>query len=112
MDSYTSSVMLAIAQILGCLLSTQLADSLGRKLLMIVSFMGSAVPLFVLSVFLYLTRIGYDLHAYSWLPVVCLSTVMFISAAGVYSVYSVCFVEILPSKVCTLYCLGYQVNQH
>lgn len=98
-DPYTSSCMLAIAQIFGCLVSTKLADSLGRKLLMISSFLGSATGLFIFSVYLYLNQNGYDLSAFSWLPVATLSFIMFIASAGVGSLYAVCFVEYLPTKV-------------
>lgn len=99
MDPLTSSIMLAFAQMMGGIFSTQLADSLGRKLSMIISFLGSAIGLFILSVYLYLNQNGYDLSSYSWIPVACLSFVMFISSAGVYALYAVCFVEHLPSKV-------------
>lgn len=99
LDPYTSSIMLAMAQIVGCLISTKLADSLGRKLLMITSFLGSATGLFILSVYLYLNQNGYDLSAFSWMPVTILSFIMFISSAGVGSLYAVCFVEYLPTKV-------------
>lgn len=40
MDPYLSSIMLAIAQIIGGLISGKLADSIGRRLLMIISFLG------------------------------------------------------------------------
>lgn len=99
MDPYTSSILLAFAQMMGGIFSTQLADSLGRKLSMIISFLGSAVGLFILSLYLYLIQNDYDLSEYSWLPVACLSFVMFISSAGVYALFGVCFVELLPSKV-------------
>lgn len=98
-DPYVSSIIIAIAQIFGCLFSAKLADSLGRKLLMIISFMGCATGLFIFALFLYLSKIGYDLSAYSWLPAVSVSFIMFIASAGVYTLHSVCFVEYLPSKV-------------
>lgn len=98
-DPYISSIILAVAQLIGCFFSTKLADSLGRKFLMITSFMGCAIGLFVFGMYLYLNQIGYDLSAYSWLPVASLSFIMFIASAGVYTLYSVCIVEYLPSKV-------------
>lgn len=102
MDANMSSIMLAVAQIFGGLASAQLADTLGRKVLMVVSFLGSAVALFLLTIYLYLTQNHYWLLQNSWLPVVCLSFIMFIASAGALSLYGVCFVESLPSKVRSL----------
>lgn len=99
-NPYTSSIISAIAQIIGCFFSAKLADSLGRKLLMIISFLGSASGLLVYALYLYLIQNGYNLSSYSWLPVTSISFIMFISSAGIYSLYSVCFIENLPSKVC------------
>lgn len=101
-DPYISSIILAVAQLFGCFFSTKLADSLGRKLMMIISFMGCAIGLFVFALYLYLNQNGYDLSVFSWLPVASLSFIMFIASAGVYTLYSVCFVEYLPTKVCKI----------
>lgn len=98
-DPYVSSMMLAIAQIIGGLFSGKLADSLGRKLLMITAFLGSAIGLFIYSLYLYLNKNGYDLTSYTWIPVATISFIMFTSSAGIYSILGVCFVEYLPSKV-------------
>ncbi|XP_031637651.1 facilitated trehalose transporter Tret1-like [Contarinia nasturtii] len=101
-DPYTSSIISAIAQIIGCFFSAKLADSLGRKLLMIISFLGSATGLFVYALYLYLIQNGYSLSSFSWLPVTSVSFIMFISSAGIYTLYSVCFIEYLPSKIRTI----------
>lgn len=99
MDPHMSSIMLAIAQIFGGLASAPLADTVGRRLLMIFSFLGSAIGLFVLSLYLYLNQNGYDLTQYSFIPVASLSFIMFIASAGVLSLFSVCFVESFSKKV-------------
>lgn len=98
-DPNVSSIMLALAQLIGCFVSTKLADSLGRKMLLNISFIGSATGLFIFALYLHLVQIGYDLSAYTWVPVASLSFIMFIASAGVYALFSVCFVEYLPSKV-------------
>lgn len=100
-DPYLASIILAVAQLVGGIFSTQLADTMGRKLSMILSFLGSAVALLILSVYLYLNEIGYIASAsYSWIPVTTLSFIMFASTAGILALYAVCFVEYLPTKVC------------
>lgn len=104
-DPNVSAIILAIAQILGGIASTTtLADTLGRKLTLIISFVGSSIGLFVLSLYLHLKKQhGYDLTEYSLVPVASISFVMFIASAGVISLFAVCFVESLPTKVQQFY---------
>lgn len=98
-DPHISSIVLAVVQIIGGLLSTSLSDTLGRKVLLIISLVGSALGLFCLSIYLYLDHIGFDLSNYSCIPIVCLSFVIFISCAGIANLSNVCTVENLPPKV-------------
>lgn len=72
-DPYTSSIITAVSLLFGALASTYLADILGRKLLNIISFLGSAVGLFSVALYQYLQLNDYDLSAYQWAPMVCLS---------------------------------------
>lgn len=98
-DSYVSSIILAVMQLIGTMMTGLLADKFGRKLLMVSSLLGCAIGLAVLSVYLYLVQCGYELKAFALLPVICLSFVIFIGSAGVVGLLSVCTVENLPSKV-------------
>lgn len=103
MDAYVASNILAAAQLVGGICSTQIADKLGRKLSMIISFLGSAIALLILTIYLYLNQFGYDLTtSYPWtavIPVASIAFTMFISSAGVLALFAVCFVEYLPTKV-------------
>lgn len=96
-----SSITIAVMQIVGSLFSAQFVDSIGRKLLIILSLVGNAVSLFVLASYTYLNHAGYDLSAYSWVPIASLSFEIFITSAGIVSLASVCAVEFIPSKVNT-----------
>lgn len=98
-DPYLSSIICATTPIFGSLLSTYLADILGRKLLNFISLLGSAFGLFGLSLFQYLKLNGYDMSALEWAPVVALSFVVFISSAGIIPLSIICSVENLPPKV-------------
>lgn len=102
LDPYLQSIFLAIALISGSLSTTYFADILGRKTLCIISFLGSAVGLLSLSLYHYLHLKCYDLSAFTWIPVISLSFVIFISAAGIMPMSMICGVEYLPSKVCTI----------
>lgn len=99
LDSFASSIGLAIALIFGSLSTTYLADRMGRKVLNIVSLTGSAIGLLGTALYHYLYLHDYDLSAYNWMPVVNLSFVVFISSAGVMPLALVCSIENLPSKV-------------
>lgn len=99
LDPYISSIMLAVALILGSLLTTYLADILGRRVLNLVSLMGSAIGLFATSLYYYLNLIGYDLQLFACVPIVSLSFVIFISSVGVMPLAFICSVEYLPPKV-------------
>lgn len=99
MNPHISSIVLAVVQIFGGLLSTSLSDTFGRKVLLVISLLGSALGLFSLSTYLYCDHIGYDLSTYSSLPVVCLSFVIFIVCAGIAPLSNVCTVENLPPEV-------------
>lgn len=104
-DSHISSVILAVALILGSLLSTYMADSLGRKIMNLISLLGSAIGLFAMGFYYHLYLSGYDLSDFFWVPVVSLSFVIFISSAGIVPLSIICSVEYLPTKVTTTHAI-------
>lgn len=99
---YVSTILMAVALTFGSLLTTFLADILGRRLLIIISLVGSVVGLLAMALHYYLYLIGYDLSSYKWVPVLSLSFVIFIAAAGITPLATVCSVENLPPKVRSL----------
>lgn len=127
-DPYTSSIITAVSLLLGALASAYLADILGRKLLNIISFLGSAIGLLLVALYQYLQLNDYDLSAYQWAPMVCLSVelhlkktssqfqtscefksfwyfyyrsfVIFISSAGITTLSILCCLEYTPPNVC------------
>lgn len=110
LDPFQSSILLATAQIIGGFLSARLADSLGRKRLMIISFLGSAIGEFVFALYSYFNEAGYEFSkSFSWIPVASLCMIMFISSGGVYALYGVIVVEHLPSKVC-IFAIGFKMK--
>lgn len=98
-DPHVSSIVMATMQIFGTMFSAQLADSLGRKLLSVISLVGSAIGNGTLALYMYLHLNGYDMTSYSWIPVTCISFVMFITSAGIISLCGIYTVENLPPKV-------------
>lgn len=101
-DSFQSLIMISSALIAGSFLSTYLADILGRKILNIISLVGSAIGLFTVAIYHYFYLHGYNMSAFVWIPVVSLSFVIFISSAGIISLAGICSIEYLPTKVCEI----------
>lgn len=100
MDPYFSSIMFAIALILGSFVATYLTDKLGRKFLNFISLVGAAIGMYALATYQYVRMHGIDLSAYAWIPVACLSFIIFISSAGITPLSVVCSLECMPPKVC------------
>lgn len=104
LDPSVSAVLLASMYIVGSLLTTYLADLLGRKKLNILSLIGSAIGLFSFALYQYLRLNGFNLSSFNWVPVLSLSFVILISTAGIMPLSIICSAENLPTKVCSLTC--------
>lgn len=100
-DPYISSIVLGVFQLAGPLLTSSLADKMGRKKVMIVSLLGSAVGQTALAVFAYLQKLNYELSSFAWVPVASMAFIIFIGALGVVPLSTLCTLEILPRKVRT-----------
>lgn len=98
-DPYVASILFAMALIFGTSLSTFVVDILGRKLTNIISLMGAAFGLLVLSAYQYFRLNGYDLSEYTWIPIACVSLVICMSSAGIIPLSMVCAVEYVSPKV-------------
>lgn len=99
-DSNISSIMMPVANLIGSLLTTYLADRIGRRILNIFSMFGSAAGLFALALYQYLYLNGFNVSTFVWIPVVSLAFCIFASSVGIQSLVYVCCVEYLPLKVC------------
>lgn len=97
-DAHNSTIMLGIVQILGNLSSTSLVERLGRKALLILSLAGSAIGLIIISIYLYLDTLAFDLSAFQWTPLVSLCFVVFSSSIGIIPLLMLCIVESVPAE--------------
>lgn len=98
-DPYVSSITIAIVQLGATLCTTTFSDTLGRRVLLIISFLGSAFGLLSFASYSYFKQFGYELKLFEWVPVASLSFVIFTSSAGVVPLFSLVTVENLTSKV-------------
>lgn len=63
-DPYISSIVIASVQIMGTLCTTHLSDSLGRKILLEISLLGSTFGLLSFSLYSYLKHNLSELNGY------------------------------------------------
>lgn len=94
-----SSIIIAVVQIIGGLVSTQMGDTFGRKTTLTISLLGSIVGLCSIAAYLYIHHIGYDVANFMWVPLVSLSFVIFITSAGIMALANICAVENFPLQV-------------
>ncbi|XP_070168756.1 facilitated trehalose transporter Tret1 isoform X1 [Polyergus mexicanus] len=78
----TSSIIVGVIMLFGSCLSTSLIEHMGRRLLLLISCMGTCVCHCVLGVFCYLQNLKYDTSAYGWIPIVALSIFVIVYAVG------------------------------
>lgn len=98
-DPYVASAIAALTQLLGIICSMVLVDVAGRKLLLLVSSIGTCICLVVTGVFTYLSKTGYDVTPIEWLPVVSLCGVILLGAIGITSLCYTIVTEIFPNDV-------------
>lgn len=99
MNPLTASIILAVALIFGSLVSSCIADTLGRKKSMLISLLMSAFGLLATALYNYLKISGHELSAFSWIPVAGVSIVVFSSSAGIGPLSLTCSAESVPTKV-------------
>lgn len=93
-----SSIVLAIMQLVGGVVSTQLYD-FRRKTKLYFSLSCSAFGLFTFSLYSYLRHSDYDVSRFLWLPVTSLSFVIFTSSVGIVTICNTCALENFSLKV-------------
>ena len=81
-STYTSTVIVGVILVLGSVASIFLADSLGRRILLMSSWTFQSAALIILGVYLFVKDLGCDVNAWKVLPVLCLSVFSFSFVAG------------------------------
>lgn len=98
-DANVASIVMGVFQVCGNYAASHLMDRFGRRSSHIVSAAGSTISLTATGLYVYLVRSGWDLSAFSAVPVVLLSFFIFICAIGVIPVPFIVMVEVMPAKV-------------
>lgn len=100
MDAGWAAITVGAIQLVGSYTASLLIDRLGRKLLMVVSFAGTAICHAILASYVYISdETTIDVKSLNWIPVVAFSAMIFIAACGAMPVPYVLLGEILPDKI-------------
>lgn len=89
-----SAIVIAAIQLLANIIAAVLADSAGRKVLLIVSSTGTGLGLACMACY---TMLGSD--EAQWIPLVAFSSAVFMCSLGVFGLPFVVISEIMPEKV-------------
>ncbi|XP_055633151.1 uncharacterized protein LOC129773563 [Toxorhynchites rutilus septentrionalis] len=94
-----SSIIVAIIQLVGTVVAFALVDNIGRKILLLISTIGTMAGLFALGLFSFLKHDGHDLNQLDFLPIASLSFTILLASIGILPLPLVIIAEVLPQKI-------------
>uniref|UniRef100_A0A0A9VQH4 Facilitated trehalose transporter Tret1 n=1 Tax=Lygus hesperus TaxID=30085 RepID=A0A0A9VQH4_LYGHE len=100
LEANDSAIVTAVLNLVASFMNLLLIDRFGRKPLLYISFIGGAVSLSILTVFLYILQNGgMDISHVGWIPIGSLGTFIFCYGIGLASVPGVLMNEMTPTNV-------------
>lgn len=94
-----SSIVVGTIQLAGTISASSVVERVGRKPLILVSAYGSAMCVAVMGLHAMLKDLNVDVSSFAWVPLVCLSLLVFVAANGAQSVPFVVLGEIFAQDV-------------
>lgn len=94
-----SSIVVGTIQLAGTISATSIVERAGRKPLILVSAYGSAMFVGIMGLHAMLKDLDVDVSSFSWVPLVCLSLLVFVAANGAQSLPMVVIGEIFSQDV-------------
>uniref|UniRef100_A0A146KZF3 Facilitated trehalose transporter Tret1 n=1 Tax=Lygus hesperus TaxID=30085 RepID=A0A146KZF3_LYGHE len=100
LEANDSAIVTAVLNLVASFMNLLLIDRFGRKPLLYISFIGGAVSLSILTVFLYILQNGgMDISHVGWIPIGSLGTFIFCYGLGLASVPGLLMNEMTPTNV-------------
>ncbi|XP_050304282.1 facilitated trehalose transporter Tret1-like isoform X2 [Anthonomus grandis grandis] len=104
-DVSLSAIFVGVFMLSGVLLASAIIDQIGRKQLLMISSVLTGSVLLIISIYLHLKHVGYNVDALSWIPVICILIYSATFTLGLGTVPMVLTAELFPVKVKT-YCIA------
>ncbi|XP_056631721.1 facilitated trehalose transporter Tret1-like [Diorhabda sublineata] len=93
-------IIAASFKVIACIAASFIVEKCGRRPLLIISAMGSGVPLLILGCFFYLKYIESPLiHQMQWLPLACIISYILLSSFGIFLIPLVTIGELFTPDV-------------
>lgn len=102
LDVYVATIALGVIQVLGAVISSIFVDRFGRRMLLILSCIGTGICFYALGFYFYIlphAEYKYLVDQLQWLPVVSACGAVLIAAAGVVTLPFFLIAELLPVKL-------------
>jgi MFS family permease len=99
MNANMASIIVAVFQILGTYFSTIFVDRAGRKILLLVSAIGTSIGLSSMGCFSYMSNQGHNVSSLNWMPIFNLSFVIFFGSIAILILPFLVLAEMIPNKV-------------
>lgn len=111
-DPQMSAIIMAAVQVIGTYAASQLMDKVGRKVLLLVSLSGVCVAHIITGTYSYLAKTEFDVSAFNWVPVVSISSFVFVACIGIVPAPFVMLSEVIPQRVRTVTCFCINLIYH
>lgn len=91
-----SALVVGIVQLVGVVIMLSLVEKLGRKILYIISMIGSISGYAIFGFYLLFKEWDYDVHAFNWIPLVSLSFVILVQSFAISTLALSVIAELMP----------------
>ncbi|XP_059621872.1 facilitated trehalose transporter Tret1-like [Phlebotomus argentipes] len=112
-DANLGAIIVGLFELIGSNLAIVFVERWGRRKILIVSSLGSALCLSVMGILFLLRSIGLDMSSFGWLSVAAFSGQMTLAAIGIVAIPFSVSAEVLPPKlrgvVCTSFLMFYWI---
>lgn len=94
-----SALVIGIVQLVGVMIMLSQVERIGRKILYIISTIGSIAGYIVFGLYMLFKSWDYDVEAFTWVPLISLSFVIFIQSFAISTLALSCIAELLPEHL-------------
>lgn len=94
-----SAIVIGVVQLFGVIIMMSLVERLGRKILYIISMIGSILGYATFGLYLLLRESNYDVSAFTWVPLVSLSFVVLVQSFAIATLALSVIAELMPEAL-------------